>query len=149
MQAGQDVTFDCVVDVDPQIMQERNPSVEWFRDDQELKVLTVQLDENNNETLDTYRYLVYPNATLLIRAPTQEDLGTYRCRVNSGVDTVVLDAVLYHETDQNWLLILIIIIICILLLVLLTLCIICVRKRARRKGRYGVKDVADGKRTNR
>ena len=77
------------------------------------------------------------------------DSGTYRCQVNSGIDEVKLEAVFYNENDQNWLMILIIIIICILLLVLLTLCIICVRKRARRKGRYGVKDVADGKRTNR
>jgi len=146
--AGQDVTFDCVVDIDPKLKKEINPRIEWFRDGQKLdQVLTVQLD--SNETLDTYRYLLYPNATLLIKKPSEEDLGTYRCQVNSGIDEVKLEAVFYNENDQNWLMILIIIIICILLLVLLSLCIICVRKRARRKGRYGVKDVADGKRTNR
>merc|ERR1712029_1183808 len=92
--------------------------------------------------------VIYSTQTPLYSSkPSEEDLGTYRCQVNSGIDEVKLEAVFYNENDQNWLMILIIIIICIFLLVLLTLCIICVRKRARRKGRYGVKDVADGKRT--
>ena len=76
LQAGQDVSFDCVVDVDPQLRKESNPKIEWFRDGQELEVLSVQLE--SNETLDAYRYLLYPNATLLIREPSEEDLGTYK-----------------------------------------------------------------------
>ena len=71
------MTFDCVVDIDPKLKKEINPRIEWFRDGQKLdQVLTVQLD--NNETLDTYRYLLYPNATLLIKKPSEEDLGKKR-----------------------------------------------------------------------
>ena len=76
MQAGQDVKFDCGVDVDPQLAKESNPQIEWFRDGQKLDVLSVQLE--SNESLDAYRYLLYPNATLLIRETGEEDLGKYR-----------------------------------------------------------------------
>ena len=90
-----------------------------------------------------------PNASLLIHSASPEDLGTYRCEIDTGIDEVKLEAVLYSEDTHNWILILVIIIICILILTLLIMCIVCVRKRARRKGRYGVKDVADGKHRNR
>jgi len=53
------------------------------------------------------------------------------------------------KPSEEWILILIIIIVCILILLILIICIVCVRKRARRKGRYGVKDVTDGKCKNR
>ena len=53
------------------------------------------------------------------------------------------------RSNEEWILILIIIIICVRILRILIMCIICVRKRARRKGRYGVKDVSDGKHKNR
>ena len=72
-----------------------------------------------------------------------------RCQIQTGIDEVILEAALYSEADQSWILILIIIIICVLILLILVLCIVCVRRRAKSKGRYGVKDVADGKRKNR
>jgi len=74
--AGQDVMFDCEVDIDPKLKLEKNPTIEWFRNDDKLEVLSVQMD--SNETLDAYRYLLYPNATLLIRETSEEDLGRYK-----------------------------------------------------------------------
>ena len=80
------MTFDCVVDIDPKLKKEINPRIEWFRNGQKLdQVLTVQLD--NNETLDTYRYLLYPNATLLIKRPSEEDLGKKRILQFFPLDT--------------------------------------------------------------
>ena len=76
LQAGQDVMFDCEVDIDPKLKLEKNPTIEWFRNDDKLEVLSVQMD--SNETLDAYRYLLYPNATLLIRETSEEDLGRYK-----------------------------------------------------------------------
>ena len=95
------------------------------------------------------RFVLLSNRTLQIRSPTEADLGNYKCQIRTGIDEVVLIARLSMRPNEEWILILIIIIICVLILLILTMCIICVRKRARRKGRYGVKDVSDGKHKNR
>ena len=95
------------------------------------------------------RFVLLSNRTLQIRSPTEADLGNYKCQIRTGIDEVVLIARLSMRPNEEWILILIIIIICVLILLILIMCIICVRKRARRKGRYGVKDVSDGKHKNR
>ena len=96
-----------------------------------------------------FRFVLLSNRTLQIRSPTEADLGNYKCQIRTGIDEVVLIARLSMRPNEEWILILIIIIICVLILLILIMCIICVRKRARRKGRYGVKDVSDGKNKNR
>ena len=95
------------------------------------------------------RFVLLSNRTLQIRSPTEADLGNYKCQIRTGIDEVVLIARLSMRPNEEWILILIIIIICVLILLILIMCIICVRKRARRKGRYGVKDVSDEKHKNR
>jgi hypothetical protein len=102
-----------------------------------------------DESEDNPRFVLLSNRTLQIRSPTVDEVGDYTCLIETGIDKVVVLASLMSPTDQQWIYILIIIIICVLILLILIMCIVCVRKRSRRKGRYGVKDVSDGKRKNR
>jgi hypothetical protein len=79
LQPGKDVRFDCLVQVDPQLRESLR--VDWYKNEERLDVDSLPLD---NETLSTEvnesrgRFLLMPNATLHIKAPTPEDLGTYR-----------------------------------------------------------------------
>lgn len=154
LQLGQDVTFDCEVQVDARL--KKTVQVEWYFNDNKLDIQImsdepVEYEDNQDEAVgnDT-KYSMVGNNSLRINSPTIDDLGTYRCQVITGVEPpFVLEAGLYSEADQGWIYIVIIAIICFLILLLLIMCIVCVRKRSRRKGRYGVKDVADGKRKNR
>ena len=146
--------FDCLVEVDPRLKDA--VTVEWYKDQAKLELDYIQDETIENGTeispeggIELSRFRLMPNNSLYIMNPIPEDLGTYRCQIMTAIDDFTMEAVLYSESDWNWLLILIIIIICVLILILCILCIVCVRKRARRKGRYGVKDVADGKRHNR
>lgn len=147
---GQDVMFDCLVKVDPAM--EDSLTVEWYKNNERIEVIA-DYDNSYNDTdpgnpenpVQMGRIRILANASLHIGQVTEEDVGTYTCQVRTGIDEVVLEAMLYTENDWYWLMILIIVIICVLLVIILVLCIICVRKRSRRKGRYGVKDVTDGK----
>lgn len=158
-QVGQDVTFDCEAQVDQRL---RNTfKVEWFFNDNKLDDIRIA-DPDDYENVEyenadyeedpsnTTKYFRVGTSSLGIKSPTMDDVGTYRCQITTGVEPpFVLEAGLYSEADQGWIYIVIIAIICFLILLLLIMCIVCVRKRSRRKGRYGVKDVADGKRKNR
>ena len=104
---------------------------------------------DENEDLNANRLIKLSNNSLRISNPTEQDIGTYKCYVHTPIDEHILTAYLSHQRDFEWLHILIIIIICILIVLITIMCIVCVRKRSRRKGKYGVKDVADGKSRNR
>ena len=145
---GQDVRFDCLVDVDPRLKESLR--VDWFKNQErlDLDIASNVSTEVSEEESSQSRFLLMPNASLQIRSPTEDDLGTYKCQITTGIDEVILEAMLYVES-HDWLYILIIIIICVFALLILISCIAFVRKRSKRKGRYGVKDVADGKRKNR
>ena len=154
IQAGQDAKFDCLVEADPRLSD--SIVVEWFREGKKLEVDMLPESYGTNDTVlvspesgELSRFMIARNNSLYIRNPTVDDIGTYMCQFSTAIDEFSMEAMLYSEKDWNWLLILIIIIICVLILILCILCIVCVRKRSRRKGRYGVKDVADGKKANR
>jgi len=144
---GQDVLFDCHVDVDPR--WNNTLKVNWLKEEKELNLTKLAYDQSIDELEENQRFVLLSNRTLQIRSPTEADLGNYKCQIRTGIDEVVLIARLSMRPNEEWILILIIIIICVLILLILIMCIICVRKRARRKGRYGVKDVSDGKHKNR
>lgn len=149
LKSGQDVLFNCGVNVDKRLKD--STQVEWYINEERLDFETPEYPEYEYDYSGTNssKFSILSNYSLLIKSPTLTDLGTYRCKITTPVDNVILEAVLYSEADQSWIMIAIIIVICVLILLILILCIICVRKRSRRKGRYGVKDVADGKRANR
>ena len=108
-----------------------------------------ELTDENAEDLNANRFVKLANNSLRISNPTEQDIGTYKCFVHTPIDKHILTAYLSHQKDLKWLHYLIIIIICILIVLITIMCIVCVRKRSRRKGKYGVKDVADGKSRNR
>ena len=89
------------------------------------------------------------NNSLHIINPTQGDLGMYECQVKTPVDEKIFRVNFHGKSETTMLHIMIIVIICILIILITILCIVCVRKRSRRKGRYGVKDVQEGKSRNR
>ena len=109
--------------------------MEWYKDEEVL-----------DGTLNASKVTLHPNNSITIFNALEEDIGVYKCRIYTGVESFSLVAELYAERDYFWLIILISCIIAFLLLVLCILCIVCVRKRSKRKGCYGVKDYEDGKR---
>ena len=91
-----------------------------------------------------YRFILHDEG-LVIQDITESDIGTYECAVRTPVDEVTISATIYSNEPSWWWLIILLIIICIIL-ILLCCCLIClVRRRARERGRYGVKDIEDGK----
>lgn len=154
----QGVIFDCNVEVDSGF----KPSdiiVEWTVT--KMDASGNELKENINcdsVNLDNCEYCVDEisnhcekmlNNSLHIINPTQGDLGMYECQVKTPVDEKIFRVNFHGKSETTMLHIMIIVIICILIILITILCIVCVRKRSRRKGRYGVKDVQEGKSRNR
>lgn len=161
-QQGGNVLFDCLVDVDPAINE--SVVVEWYLADKKLDLESSEEeikkpDSGNMEYEDITtpepsiaehpKYSLMPNRSLLISSVASEDLGDYKCLVKTPIDEIVLLASLYTSESWLWVIILMVIIVCVLLLIILTLCILWIRRRAKRQGRYGVKDMENGKKLNR
>ena len=155
-QKGVNVTFDCGVEVDKELLA--NTKIEWKKfDSNGVEVVTFayviesntggEIEEFADEKDDLNRFVQLSNNSLRIFNPTEQDIGIYKCFVNTPIDEVVFEASLYKQKDIEWLHILIIIIICILIVLITIMCIVCVRKRSRRKGKYGVEDVGNGKKS--
>ncbi len=102
-------------------------------------------EEGNGGRNSTTRFYTDSSNTLYLLFADESSVGEYACSVRTPVDHVVLRATIYdpHSYSLLWLLL-------VAVLVVSFLCLLCVlfwlaRRRARSKGRYGVKDVADGK----
>ena len=134
-------------------------TIEWFKDDNKIELDDIEevIIENCTQPIAEYdesepcsmkRIYFHENNSMSIFASNEEDLGEYKCVVNTGVESPLM---VYHSyygpSDWMWLIILIAIIIAILVLILCILCIICCRKRATKNGTYDVHpDEDDGRR---
>ena len=76
---------------------------------------------------------------------TSDEIGKYACFVRTPVDEVIIEASIYDDSFPWWWLIVLLTIIALLLLLICCCFICCIRRRSRSKGRYGVKDIEDGK----
>ena len=146
-------------------------NIEWFREEEKINFVEVEIieienctnDQNNSpEYVDTdsgiesgpdpgcwqKRIVLHANNSLTILKTTKEDVGDYKCVVNTGVESPLTVYHYYHEPrDWMWVIILIAIIVAVLVLILCILCIICCRKRATKNGTYDVHpDEDDGRR---
>lgn len=145
---GHGVLFDCHVEVDSGF-KSSDIIVEWTvtKMDANGDELLENINCDDDENLNYCEKML--NNSLHIKNPTQEDLGLYECQVKTPVDKVIFQVNFHGKSETTMLHIMIIVIICILIILITILCIVCVRKRSRRKGRYGVKDVQEGKNRNR
>ena len=146
-------------------------NIEWFKEDEKINFDDAEIVEienctngqnNSPEYVDPdsalesgpdpgclhRRITLHQNNSLTILKTTKDDVGGYKCVVNSGVESPLTVYHSYHEPmDWMWLIILIAIIIAVLFLILCILCIICCRKRATKNGTYDVHpDEEDGRR---
>ena len=83
---------------------------------------------------------------LIINNMTEADVGDYECAIITPADKQVLVASVYDPNAATWWwLIILIALILVALLLLCGCCVYCVRKRSYQSGRYGVKDIEDGR----
>ena len=144
-------------------------NIEWFKEDEKINFVGAEMVEIENctggqnsppEYEDSVpesgpdpgclqkRIVLHENNSVTIFQTTKDDVGGYKCVVNTGVESPLTVYHSYHEPmDWMWLIILIAIIIAVLFLILCILCIICCRKRATKNGTYDVHpDEDDGRR---
>ena len=77
---------------------------------------------------------------------SEADVGQYECTINTPADSLVLVTSVYDpNASQWWLIILIIALILVALLILCGCCLYCFRKHMHQSGRYGVKDIEEGR----
>ena len=83
---------------------------------------------------------------LFIANMSEADVGDYECTILTPADRQVLVTSVYDpNATQWWIIILLIALILVALLLLCGCCVYCVRKRSYQSGRYGVKDIEDGR----
>ena len=91
------------------------------------------------------RFELDDNDTLSINNVQAADVATYECLVETDVDKFRVSASLYDESIKLLFLWILIAILIILVIVMCCCALCCVRAKSKSKGRYGVKDIEDGK----
>ena len=150
---GSNYSLDCIVEVDPRLKETLN--VTWLKDNEPVAIegndrcvkLGIRREKNTCILILCFfrRRFILHDEGLVIQDMTESDIGVYECAVRTPVDEVKISATIYSDETSWWWLIILLIIIC-LILICLCCCLVClVRRRARERGRYGVKDIEDGK----
>ena len=77
---------------------------------------------------------------------TESDVGDYECEIITPADRQVLATSIYDpNATQWWIIILLIALVLVALLLLCGCCVYCFRKHMHQSGRYGVKDIEEGR----